>query len=95
MPASKTAPLEKRITKLEQELAAYKRQLSKQAPGENASAREAAALREFARAFFRTAQDHGLAFWIFHPDVAHAAEQLAKAAGVDDVTPTPAKRTPQ
>lgn len=96
MPASKTAGLEKRIVKLEQELAAYKRQLSKQAPGENASARELAALREFARAFFRTAQDHGLAFWIFHPDVARAAAELATAAGIDDVTPTPtSKRTPQ
>jgi len=94
MPASKTAALEKRITKLEQELASYKRQLSKQAPGENASARELAHLRLFALNFLRAADEHGVRFWIFHPDVAVAAQELATAAGYDMPKP-PTERTPR
>lgn len=97
MPVSKTAALEKRIGKLEQELAAYKRQLTQRAPGENAAVHELAAVRAFVRRFFNNAEEHGVRFWIFHPDVANAAEELARAAGYGPLqAPTPTnRRTPQ
>lgn len=89
MPVSKTAALEKRIEKLEQELSAYKRELSKQPPGANAAAHELAALRTTARRFFDTAESYGVNLRAFHPDVHAAALELLAATA-----PQPTKRTP-
>jgi N-acyl-D-aspartate/D-glutamate deacylase len=94
MPPSKTAPLEKRIEKLERELAAYKRQLSKAAPGENASARQLAVLRELVTSFFRAADDHGVRFWVFHPEVANAADWLRAAITLPTAPKPPIPRKP-
>jgi hypothetical protein len=104
MPVSKTAALEKRIVKLEQELAAYKRQLTQRAPGENASVREArltiVGLRQAAREFLTAAEEHGLRWWVFHPEVAVTAQKLgdlvkATELAFPDPAQPPSKRTPQ
>ena len=81
MPASKTLPLERRITKLEQELAAYKRQLSKNAAGGAARDlnRQLIAIRKTIRAFFDAAEAFGID-WESDPGLARAAEQLANMA---------------
>lgn len=97
MPVSKTAALEKRIEKLEQELNAYKRELTKRAPGSNAAARELANLRELVDRFFEAALCHGLLIWSAHPDVQRAAEQLVDAANPSRPRPhadPQTKRTP-
>lgn len=95
MPASKTATLEARVKKLEQELAAYKRQLQKGEPNANAGPRQLAELRNQVTAFFRVADEHGIRFWSFHPDVDAAASLLRSAVTIPDPDPNPMKRRPQ
>lgn len=103
MPPSKTAALEKRIAKLEQELAAYKRQLNKAAPGENAAAPQLFALRKAVHHFFDTAEAHGVNLVAFHPDVHAAGQELLRLAlstlKMEVIAiardPQPSKRTPQ
>ena len=94
MPVSKTAALEKRIEKLEQELAAYKRQLTKREPGANAAAREVSrtfvALWWAVEHFFETAKAHDVR-WNVHPDVSAAYQAVADLMKSDP----PSKRTPQ
>lgn len=97
MPPSKTLELERRIAKLERELAAYKRQLEKSSAGHDTVARDLnrqlVAIRRSIRNFFDAAEVFGLD-WECDPELARAAEALANLA----VTPnsaTPTKRTPK
>jgi hypothetical protein len=107
MPVSKTAALEKRIVKLEQELAAYKRQLTQRVPGDSATARELrlrlVALRKAVHQFFDDCSEHDVR-WNVHPDVSDSFNHLTslalfelKAEATEELAaaPAPSKRTPR
>lgn len=99
MPASKTLELERRVGKLERELAACQRQLEKGDAGAAVAARaldrQLITIRKAIRAFFDAAEVFGLD-WECDPGLARAAEQLADMA-IDGRTPKPprTKRTPR
>lgn len=83
MAASKATQLEKRVEKLERELAAYKRQLKQRAPGANGATRDLnlqlVAMRQAIHHFFDLAEAHDVR-WNVHPDLSTAYQRLMSLA---------------
>jgi hypothetical protein len=84
MPASKTLELERRIGKLERELAAYKRQLQKNDSTAGTAARELrlrlVSLRMAVHKFFDESEAAGIDWTDQPPPVAGAAQELLDLA---------------
>lgn len=99
MPASKTLELERRVGKLERELAACQRQFEKGDAGAAVAARaldrQLNTIRKAIRAFFSAAEVMGID-WECDPGLARAADELAKLSLTPNATTPPrTKRTPR